>query len=63
MNQRGLTIKDLEAAGYQFKRHGGRHDIYYNPKLRSSIPLKRHDFDETDRRNILSEIKKAQGGG
>lgn len=57
MHPRKQTVKDLEAAGYSFKRAGANHDIYYNPTTQSMIPLKRHDFNDNDRKYILKEIK------
>lgn len=60
MNPRNAAIHDLNSNGYQFKRSGGNHDIYYNPDTKSSIPLKRGHFDEDDLRYIRKEIK--QGG-
>ena len=57
MTPRKRTIKDLKAAGYYLDRHGANHDIYKNPETRHKIPLKRHDFDEDDRRYILKEIQ------
>lgn len=56
MNARTKACKELEANGYEFKRHGGNHDIYMNKELGCIIPLKRHDFDESDLRYILKEI-------
>ena len=32
MNPRQQTIKQLSASGYELKRHGANHDIYYNPQ-------------------------------
>lgn len=55
MNPRTQTIKDLESNGYEFKRHGSNHDIYFNPNTKSTIPVKRHDFNENDRKYILKE--------
>lgn len=55
MNARGQTIKELEHAGYSLKRHGANHDIYYNPETKSTIPVKRHDFNENDMKYILKE--------
>ena len=55
MNLRKQTIRDLEKAGYLLKRRGANHDIYYNPVTKSTIPVKRHDFNENDRRYILKE--------
>lgn len=63
MNPRNIAIEDLESSGYKFKRHGGNHDIYANPKLGASIPLKRHDFDEDDLRYIRKEIKRNEKAG
>lgn len=51
------AAKELEHNGYAFKRHGANHDIYFNPQIGAMISLKRHDFDESDLRYILKEIK------
>ena len=58
MKPREKAINELESNGYAFRRHGGNHDIYYNHELGCIIPLKRHDFDESDLRYIQREIKK-----
>lgn len=60
MNQRQMTVEDLERNGFEWKREGKKHSIYWNPKTGQVIPVKRHDFDEDDRRYILKEagIKK-----
>ena len=55
MNKRLETIKILEAHGFEFYRHGGKHDMYINRKTNQKIPIKRHDFDESDQRYILKE--------
>ena len=60
MNERMRAIKELEKAGYVFKRHGGNHDIYCNAELKCSIPLKRHSFNKNDLQYIQKEIE--QGG-
>ncbi len=60
MKPRAKAVAELETRGYQFKRHGANHDIYYNPEIGCIIPLKRHDFDESDLRYILNEIKTNQ---
>lgn len=57
MNARKKAVKELEENGYFFKRAGANHDIFFNAELRRSIPLKRHDFDESDFRYIQKEIK------
>lgn len=61
MKPRATAVKALESSGYTFKRHGANHDIYYHPELGRIIPLKRHDFDESDLRYIQSEIEKHTG--
>lgn len=58
MNARTQTIKELEALGFRFARHGASHDIYFNPALGVTIPIKRHDFDENDMRYILKEARR-----
>lgn len=60
MNPRNTAINDLNNSGYQFKRSGGNHDIYYNPETKYSIPLKRGHFDEDDLRYIRKEIKQGR---
>ena len=39
MNPRQQTIKQLSASGYELKRHGANHDIYYNPQTHSTVPV------------------------
>jgi predicted RNA binding protein YcfA (HicA-like mRNA interferase family) len=60
MNPRQTTIKLLSDAGFCLKRHGANHDIYFNPDTQTTIPVKRHEFNENDMRYILKEanIKK-----
>lgn len=55
MSPRQLTVKALQSHGFQFAREGKKHTIYYNPTTKQTIPVKRHDFDENDRRYILKE--------
>jgi len=62
MTPRAKAIAELEASGYSLKRHGANHDIFYSPKAGYIIPLKRHDFDESDLRYILKEIKANRSG-
>lgn len=57
MNPRKETIAILIDNGYIFARHGSNHDIYFNPETKTTIPVKRHDFDEDDMRYILKEAK------
>lgn len=57
MTPRKETIALLESNGFIFARHGGGHDIYFNAETKTTIPVKRHDFDENDMRYILKEAK------
>ena len=63
MTPRDLAIKELETEGYRFERHGGNHDVYYNPDLKCSIPVKRHKFSENSLRYIRKEIKQNRRNG
>ncbi len=55
MNARTITVKTLEQNGYFLKRHGANHDIYFNNDTKSTIAVKRHDFNENDMRYIFKE--------
>ena len=57
MTPRKETIALLGKHGYILARHGANHDIYFNPEAKITIPVKRHDFDEQDKRYILKEAK------
>lgn len=57
MNPRKETIRLLEDNGFILARHGSNHDIYFHPTMQITIPVKRHDFDEDDKRYILKEAK------
>lgn len=57
MNPRKETIILLESDGFVLARHGSNHDIYFNPAKKITVPVKRHDFDENDKRYILREAK------
>lgn len=54
------TIALLKANGWEKVREGKKHMIFYKPGAKRPIPVKRHDFDEDDMRDILKEagIKK-----
>lgn len=56
MTPRDKAIKELRNNRYYKKRDGANHDIYYNDETKCIIPLKRHDFDESDFRYIAKEI-------
>ena len=60
MTPHDKAIKALQDAGYELIRHGSNHDQYRNSKIRKTIPLKRHGFDEDDLRYIKKEIKHNQ---
>lgn len=55
MTPRLKTIKLLEQAGFCLKRHGANHDIYFHPLTKTTIPVKRHDFNKNDMNYILKE--------
>ena len=57
MTPRDKAIDELRKEGYRFERHGTNHDIYYNPELKCSIPVKRHQFTENTLRYIRKEMK------
>ena len=60
MTARDIAIKELEEAGYLFKRHGASHDQYYNPDSRHTISVKRHKFTENTLRYLRKEIKRGE---
>ncbi len=60
MNPRGKALKELKKAGYYLKRNGANHEIYFNPELKATIPLKRHDFNDNDLKYIRKEINDNQ---
>ena len=62
MKPRDETIKDLKNAGYTELIHGAKHDRYKNPETGKAITVKRHDFNENDRKYILKEIQKKRDG-
>ena len=55
MNPLQETLKDLKRNGFIEHRQGKKHTIFYNPQTHQTIPVKRHDFNENDRRYILKE--------
>ena len=55
MNPRKETIKLLVSNSYELKRRGANHDIYYSAVSHKTIPVKRHDFNDNDKRYILKE--------
>ena len=59
MKPRAIAEKELKHNGYYLKRNGANHDIFYNPDTKSTIPLKRHDFNENDLKYIRKEMNQA----
>ena len=58
MKRREL-IDQLETAGCTLMRHGGRHDIYHNPRTGASQPIPRHrEINEILARKILKDLTK-----
>lgn len=60
MNPRKETVNILAGDGFILARHGSNHDVYFHPTKKITIPVKRHDFDEDDKRYILKEAKLSQ---
>lgn len=60
MNPRKEAVNILEQDGFLLARHGGNHDIYFHPTKGITVPVKRHGFDEDDKRYILKEAKLGQ---
>ena len=50
-------VKQLEKGGCKLLRHGGKHDIYYNPEKGMSQPVPRHRaINERLAKKILREL-------
>lgn len=47
-------------AGFQYERHGARHDIYRHPETGKAIQLERHWSQEV-RPGLLKALKKVIG--
>ncbi|MTJ09442.1 type II toxin-antitoxin system HicA family toxin [Anabaena sp. UHCC 0253] len=57
MKRRDL-IKELEAMGCIFIRHGGNHDWYQNPITKVSQPIPRHrEINENLAKHILKILQ------
>lgn len=56
MKRRDL-VAELEEAGCVLLRHGGKHDIFHNPKTGKSEPVPRHrEVNELLARKILKSL-------
>ena len=52
-------LKKVKAAGYEFDRHGSRHDIYRHPQKKDYVQIERHWSQEVRpklMKKILSQI-------
>ena len=50
-------VRKLEECGCVLLRHGGRHDIYHNPKSGRSEPVPRHrEINELLARRIIRRL-------
>ena len=50
-------VRTLEQSGCVLLRHGGRHDIYHNPKTGRSEPVPRHrEINEMLARRIIRRL-------
>ena len=56
--KREAFLRQLREAGCELKRHGNRHDIYWNPATGRSAPVPRH----TELANTLCRIVRKQLG-
>jgi mRNA interferase HicA len=56
MKRRDL-VAEIETAGCVLLRHGGKHDIYHNPKTGRSEPVPRHrEVNELLAKRILKSL-------
>lgn len=56
MKRRDL-VATLERAGVRLIRHGGKHDIYQNPRTGVSQPVPRHrEISEVLARKIIRDL-------
>jgi len=55
--KRNLLLKEINKRGAVFIRHGGKHDIYRNPKTGAIEQIPRHsDIEEGIARNIIKRF-------
>ena len=53
-------IRIAEEHGYEFKKHGSNHDIYYNKEKRDILVVERHKSQEV-KKGLMSKLKKQIG--
>jgi len=55
--KRSDLVRQLEAAGCVLLRHGGKHDIYHNPKSGMTQPVPRHkEINEYLAKKIIRDL-------
>jgi predicted RNA binding protein YcfA (HicA-like mRNA interferase family) len=55
--KRKELIKIITSRGCILLRHGGKHDLYINPKTKKKQPISRHDeIDEHLAKHIMKEL-------
>jgi mRNA interferase HicA len=55
--KRKELVKKITSFGCELVRHGGRHDLYINPKTGKKQPVPRHDeIDEHLAKHIIKEL-------
>lgn len=60
MKRRDL-VAELEEVGCVMLRHGGKHDIYHNPKTGRSEPVPRHrEINELLAKKILKSLARME---
>lgn len=53
------VIRKVEEEGCVLLRHGGKHDIYHNPKTGRSQPIPRHnEINEFLARKIIKDLSR-----
>jgi len=54
-------LKILKKEGCEFIRHGGKHDIYHNPKTGKTEPVPRHnEINEKLAKKIIKSLSQDQ---
>jgi predicted RNA binding protein YcfA (HicA-like mRNA interferase family) len=55
--KRKELLKRITSTGCTLVRHGGRHDLYTNPKTGKKQPIPRHDeIDDNLAKHIIKEL-------
>lgn len=53
-------IRIAEEHGYEFMKHGGNHDFYYNKEKQDILVVERHKSQEV-RKGLMFKLKKQIG--